>query len=191
MKRFFGSLGRLFRGSGELRQGLEHRGTGVQRQDVEPEPHAEVPCPYKKGSLIGHRYEFKESIGAGGFGVVYLVYMPEFKVKLALKTFQDKYLADAEARDRFRKECEIWANMGPHPYLVQAYFIDELSGRLYIPMEYIAPKRGLNSLEGYLIHRPPDLAQSLRWAIQFCHGMEYAHSSKDFAVIGTSSLQTL
>jgi hypothetical protein len=30
-------------------------------------------------------------------------------------------------------------------------------------MEYIAPnEQGLNSLEGYLQRRPPDLAQSLR-----------------------------
>jgi len=44
-------------------------------------------------------------------------------------------------------------------------------------MEYIAPNEdGLNSLEGYLHRQPPDLAQSLRWAIQICHGMEYAYS---------------
>src|SRR5450830_1227784 len=44
-------------------------------------------------------------------------------------------------------------------------------------MEYIAPnEEGLNSLDGYLQQQPPDLAQSLRWAIQICHGMEYAYS---------------
>ena len=44
-------------------------------------------------------------------------------------------------------------------------------------MEHIAPDdEGLNTLEGYLRRRPPDLAQSLRWAIQFCHGMGWAYS---------------
>ena len=44
-------------------------------------------------------------------------------------------------------------------------------------MEHIAPNdEGLNTLEEYLKRRPPDLAQSLRWAIQFCHGMEHAYS---------------
>src|SRR5450756_994889 len=44
-------------------------------------------------------------------------------------------------------------------------------------MEYIAPnKEGLNSLDGYLLQQQPDLAQSLRWAIQICYGMEYAYS---------------
>jgi tetratricopeptide (TPR) repeat protein len=55
--------------------------------------------------------------------------------------------------------------------------IEELSGRLYVVMEYIPPdEQGLNTLEGYLRRRPPDLAQSLRWGIQFCHGMEHAYS---------------
>jgi serine/threonine protein kinase len=44
-------------------------------------------------------------------------------------------------------------------------------------MEYIAPNNdGLNSLEGYLVADPPDLPQSLRWCIQFCHGMEHSRS---------------
>ena len=34
--------------------------------------------------------------------------------------------------------------------------------------------QGLNTLGGYLTYKEPDLHQALRWAIQFCHGMEYA-----------------
>ncbi len=44
-------------------------------------------------------------------------------------------------------------------------------------MEHIASgESGMNTLEGFLSNRPPDLAQSLHWAIQFCHGMEHAYS---------------
>ena len=96
---------------------------------------------------------------------------------LALKTFRDEFLADQEVRKRFRKEASIWVELGHHPCLVQAHFVDQLSGRLYIGMEYIAPSdAGLNSLDGYLQQQPPNLVQSLRWAIQICHGMEYAYS---------------
>lgn len=43
--------------------------------------------------------------------------------------------------------------------------------------EYIATNEdGLNNLEGYLKAKPPDFSQSVRWAIQFCYGMEYAYS---------------
>ncbi len=44
-------------------------------------------------------------------------------------------------------------------------------------MEYVAPNEdGLNSLQDYLMHTTLDLVQSLRWSIQFCQGMIYAHS---------------
>jgi tetratricopeptide (TPR) repeat protein len=132
---------------------------------------------YKRGDFIGPKYEVYGVIGAGGFGVVYLVYSRETKEAFALKTFRDEYLADATTRERFRKEAMVWVDLERHPYLVRAYFVEELGGRLYIAMEHIAPdEQGLNSLDGYLERRPPDLAQSLRWSIQFCHGMEHAYS---------------
>jgi serine/threonine protein kinase len=124
---------------------------------------------YKKGDFIGQKFEVH--------GVVYLVYSREFHQVFALKTFKDEFLANQEVRKRFHKEASVWVELGRHPYLVRANFVEEVNGRFYIVMEYIAPnKEGLNSLEGYLLHRPPDLAQSLRWAIQICHGMEYAYS---------------
>ena len=134
-------------------------------------------APYKKGDFIGQKYEVYGILGAGGFGVVYLVYSHVTKTVYALKTFKDEFLSDNLIRDRFCKECQAWVNLERYPYLVRAAFVEEISGRLYIAMEYIAPDEfGLNSLDGYLKKRPPDLAQSLRWAIQFCHGMEYAYA---------------
>jgi len=132
---------------------------------------------YKKGDVIGQRYEVYGVLGAGGFGIVYLVYAHEARNVYALKTFRDEFLANAETRERFRKEASVWVDLERHPYLVRAHFVDQVAGRLFIAMEYIAPTvRGLNSLDGHLRLTPPDLAQSLRWAIQFCHGMEYAYS---------------
>jgi len=158
----------------------------VSEPKAEPN-HVVVPKPapekdiqpgelYKKGDFIGQKYEVYGILGKGGLGVVYLVYSHELGEVYALKTFRDEFLADQEVRKRFHKEASVWVELGRHPYLVRAIAVVEVSGRLYIAMEYIAPnEEGLNSLEGYL-QRPPDLAQSLRWAIQICHGMEYAHS---------------
>ena len=130
---------------------------------------------YKKGNLIGTAYEVLGVLGLGGFSVVYLVYSRDTKSVYALKTLRDEYLGDRESRDQFSKEAKVWVDLERHPYVVRAYFIEELAGRIYIGMEYIEPdEEGLNSLEGYLGRRQPDLVQSLRWAIQFCHGMEHA-----------------
>ena len=138
---------------------------------------AEHPgAAYKRGEFIGKQYEVLGVLGLGGFSVVYLVYSHDSSAVYALKTLRDEFLADAESRDQFRKEAKVWVDLERHPSIVRAFFIEELAGRLYIGMEYIEPDaRGLNSMEGYLREAPPDLKQSLRWAIQFCHGMEYAH----------------
>jgi eukaryotic-like serine/threonine-protein kinase len=143
----------------------------AQNQDHQP------GAIYKKGDFIGQRYEVYRVLGKGGFGVVYLVYSHAEQKIYALKTFRDEYLADQEIRKRFRREASVWIELGRHPYLVRAYLVDDASGRIFIAMEYIAPnEQGLNSLEDYLQRHPPDLGQSLYWAIQICHGMEYAYS---------------
>jgi serine/threonine protein kinase len=123
------------------------------------------------------KYEVYGELGKGGFGRVYLAYSQGMEIVVALKTFLDKYLEDMKTREQFRREANVWVDLERHPYIVRAYFVDEVNGQLYIAMEYIAPiEMGLNTLEHYLKKQPPDLAQSLRWAIQFCHGMEYAYS---------------
>jgi len=132
---------------------------------------------YKKGDLIGNVYEVLGVLGVGGFSIVYLVYSHETESAYALKTLRDEFLEEPETREQFRKEAKMWVDLERHPYLVRAHFIEELTGRLYIGMEYIEPNaEGVNSLEGYLKRSTPDLVQTLRWAIQFCHGMEYARS---------------
>lgn len=134
-------------------------------------------APYKQGDGVGEVYVVLGVLGVGGCGVVYLVYATNIGSVCALKTFRDEFVEDAVTKERFRREASLWVDLGQHPHIVQAHLVDEVSQKLYIGMEYIAPGQwGLNSLEGYLQRRPPDLAQSLRWAIQFCHGMEYAYS---------------
>ena len=152
---------------------------GVIRQSHKSNQYAdEIPDGIlRQGDTIGEKYVAIKFLGRGGFGVVYEVYSHELKMVLALKTFRDEYLRDAKIRQLFHNEASIWVNLGRHPCIVRAYLVDEINDRLYIAMGYIAPdEHGLNSLEGYLKSRPPDLAQALRWAIQFCHGMEYAYS---------------
>jgi len=142
-----------------------------------PEQSFQPGALYKKGDFIGQKYEVYGILGKGGFGVVYLVYSHDTHEVYAMKTFKDEYLADEDVRKRFHKEASVWVELGRHPYLVRASFVNEISGRLYIAMEYISPnEEGLNLLEDYLQRQPPDLAQSLRWGVQICHGMEYAYS---------------
>ncbi|MGI9066917.1 MAG: serine/threonine protein kinase [Pyrinomonadaceae bacterium] len=133
-------------------------------------------APYKVGDLIGDNYHVRDILGEGGFGIVYLVYSDEQNSLFALKTFLDDYLEDIQTRARFQTEAQIWITLEYHPNLVHAYFVDEIAGQLFVAMEYV-PKNenGWNSLSDYLAFTVPDLETTLRWSIQFCHGMEHAY----------------
>lgn len=132
--------------------------------------------PHAPGDVIGARYEVIRVLGRGGFGVVYQVRARHDGLEYALKTFL-RGGADPKAVARFRQEAQVWIALGRHPNLVQAHFVDEIEGRLYVGMELVRPgPSGLNALDGYFEKSPPDLRQALVWAIQLCHGMEYALS---------------
>lgn len=109
---------------------------------------------------------------------MYLVFSKETKSFYALKTFQDRYLENYEIRERFQKEAGIWIDVGYHPFIVNAYYVDNINGRFYIAMEYIPPGNdNINSIDKYIKYsNKEDLIQSIRWAIQFCYGIEYAYS---------------
>ena len=132
---------------------------------------------FKRGDFIGDQVQVIDVLGEGGFGIVYLVASLDTRSTHALKALRGELLRDGKSRESFRKEAQIWIDLGPHPNLVRAHWVTEIGGRLYIAMEHVQSSGGRpNSLEGYLEKRPPSLAQALAWAIQFCHGMEYAVS---------------
>jgi serine/threonine protein kinase len=141
---------------------------------VEEEPVTDIP--YRVGDVLTGGYEIKEFIGKGGFGTVFLVHSQILSKLVAMKTFNNEYFRDFEVLSRFRREARVLLDIGIHPNIIRTYFVDKISDRLHIFMEYI-PKneQKINTLEGYLTYKPPNRAQSLRWAIQFCHGMEFAN----------------
>ncbi len=138
-----------------------------------------IPCELKKGDFIDtlKLYEIRGLIGSGGFGAVYLVYSLKTERHYAYKTLLPNLAQDHKILERFRKEANIWVDMGLHPNLVQVFGATMQMDRFYICMEYIEPDtKGLNSLDGYLRKGPIEFTQCLKWAIQFCYGMEYAYS---------------
>lgn len=143
------------------------------------EPQREADDLYKKGDLIGGEYEVVRSLGKGGFGLVYLVRRCDSGAVYALKTFRDDFLDDPKARDAFKKEALLWVNLEDHPFILSANVVVEISGRLFVFMEYIAPDaQGRVNLADHLALTagPFDLRRTLEWAIQFCLGMEHAQA---------------
>jgi tetratricopeptide (TPR) repeat protein len=171
MKGFFGSLF-----GQEQKPQQEAKPAMLVRQEAPRQEAAEL---YKKGDVIGGKYETKGTLGKGGFGVVYLAYSRETKAVCALKTFKDELLADASAREAFKKEALLWINLEEHPFILAARWVEEVSGRLFVAMDYVAPDAlGRVSLADHLARAagPLDAGQALKWAVQFCLGMEHAQA---------------
>ncbi len=134
---------------------------------------------YKNGDVIGGKFEIHGTLGKGGFGVVYLAYDLGIKEVCALKTFRDELLADAAAREAFKKEALLWVNLEEHPFILAAQWVEQFSGRLFVAMDYVAPDdKGRASLADHLARAGGllDADQTLKWAIQFCLGMEHAQA---------------
>jgi serine/threonine protein kinase len=169
MKDFFGSL---FRQDQNSRQ--EGKPVAPARRDAPRQEAAEL---YKKGDVIRGKYEIHGTLGKGGFGVVYLAYDRGTKERCALKTFRDELLADAAAREAFKKEALLWVNLEEHPFILAARWVTEVSGRLFVAMDYVAPDAyGRVSLADHLARAggPLEAGQTLSWAGHFCLGMEHA-----------------
>jgi serine/threonine protein kinase len=133
---------------------------------------------YKKGDVIGGKYEVHSTLGKGRFGVVYLVYDWESEAVCALKTFRDEFLVDPAAWEAFQKGALRWVNLEPHPFILAAKWVQEFSGRLFVEMDYVAPdSEGRVNLHDHLrCGRPLAPERAVEWAIQFCLGMEHANA---------------
>lgn len=109
MRGFFGSLfGK------EQKPGQEAKPAAPVPQEAPRQEAAEL---YRKGDVIDGRIEIHGTLGKGGFGVVYLAYSRETKQVCALKTFRDELLADAAAREAFKKEALLWVNLEEHSFI--------------------------------------------------------------------------
>ena len=138
-----------------------------------------VGLTIRPGITLGNRYRVVRQLGAGGFGVVFLALDMTTHRYVALKTFRDEFIADPEQRRAFEREALVWVMLGRHRSIVEAKGVEYLQGRLFIVMEFVrSDSRGRVTLSDYLKHPGRRLAQKqvVKWAIQFCLGMEYANS---------------
>ncbi len=101
---------------------------------------------------------------------------------VVLKTYSG---TGKEARDDFVTEAHIWMNLGVHPHIARAEFIEEVDDRQYLVIEYVEPDdEDRNTIAQFLGGEPLPLSTALRWAIQICAAMRYAFEQRGLQAHG-------
>ena len=137
------------------------------KRETPPRGEQVSPGGWQVGDRILNRYEIHD-VKWGGMGIVYIAFDSEWNQIFAIKTFQDKYLRDEDAIDRFMNEAETWVNLERHTNIVFANFVQKIEGKPCIFLEYI-DGGDLSHYIGRL-----DIPHGLDFAIQLCNGMDYA-----------------
>lgn len=126
------------------------------------------------GDYIANRYKIYDIV-EGGMGILYFCYDFEGREPIAIKTLKEVYLSDLYSIERFRAEALTWIKLGYHKNIVHAKYVLDINNIPYIVMEFIATtERRRSTLREFFRVKRMDLASALDFAIQLCHGMEYA-----------------
>jgi serine/threonine protein kinase/Tfp pilus assembly protein PilF len=133
---------------------------------------------------ISH-YRILEKIGSGGMGEIYLAEDTKLKRQVALKFLPRQMTADAEARQRFRREAQAAAALN-HPNIVTIYEIGEHEDQVFIAMEYvegqtlkelITVNRTPSTVDpSPITHHPLPITQVIEIATQLASGLAAAHA---------------
>lgn len=127
---------------------------------------------WQKGDLILETYLVEEII-AGGMGCVYIAKHEDWSVKMAIKAPNEKMLSNKRFFSRVLREANSWIELGLHPHIAYCYYVRRIDGIPHIFIEYVDG----GNLQDWIDNKKCyDLKIGIDLAIQFCHGMEYAHN---------------
>ena len=127
---------------------------------------------WQPGDVILDTYEVEDVI-SGGMGHVYIANHKNWNVKLAVKSPNEMMLSDKSNFARILREANSWTELGLHPNIAYCYYVRSIEEVPHIFVEYVD---GGNLRQWIEEGRCIDYRLSLDLAIQFCHGMEFAHS---------------
>ena len=128
---------------------------------------------WQPGDEILGLYRVEDVIETGGMGRVYIAHHKGWNVKLAIKSPNEMMLSDRNNFARVLREANSWTELGLHPNIAYCYYVRSIEDVPHIFVEYVD---GGNLRQWITDGKCIDYRVSLDLAIQFCHGMEHAHS---------------
>lgn len=116
------------------------------------------------------RFQLRQQVGAGGFGIVYRAWDPELSREVALKIPRFS-AADAVRMRRFSAESRAAANLR-HPCIVAVFDAGVAGGQPYIAYEFVRGEPLLDRIR----NRQFDVQQAAEWLRQLADALAYAHA---------------
>ncbi len=146
----------------------------VEAGDNEPTASTSGAADPLIGRVLDGKYEIASLLGEGGMGAVYRARRVHIGDDVALKVLHHKFLTDASAIERFRREARAAAQLH-HPNIVTIHDYGEAGGAeafAYIVMELVSGTslRDLLKREQRL-----DVARAVNLMRDICAGVGAAH----------------
>ncbi len=119
------------------------------------------------------RYKVERVLGAGGFGVTYLVNVVPTSQRVVVKELQAQHIQDPKVRELFEREAQALAKLDPARGVpdIKDFFYSQ-DQRVYIVMEYIQgePLSALINRRGQL-----SLSETADIALRVLNILDYLH----------------
>ncbi len=122
-------------------------------------------------TLIDGRYKVISKLGSGGMADVFLAEDEQLSRKVALKLLHERFAADPDFVERFRREAQAAAGL-QHPNVVAVYDRGSYEDTYYIAMEYL-PGRSLKQL--IREEAPVDPIRAIDITLQILKAARFAH----------------
>jgi len=134
------------------------------------------PRSYNVGDTIDGQYQVERRI-KGGMSTVYIVKDNVTQKQYALKSLEalEDSSNAANLTGRFEREAAVWVNLDHHDNIVQAHTLLKRGGHPLLLLEYMQGPSLSTVLADY---GRLSVQQTVKWARQFCAGMQYVHTKK-------------
>jgi len=117
------------------------------------------------------KYQISELVGEGAMGVVYKARDSVLDRTVAIKVMNESIARQEDLRKRFLREAQAAASL-QHPNVVSIYDLGDVSGHLYIAMEFV---QGIDLEKLLESDQPLSLQAKLDIAIDVLTGLTFAH----------------
>ena len=155
---------------------FDDRTSGERARDADTEAVSRLQAQGRRalrpGSTLG-RYVVRETIGAGGMGVVYLAHDPELSRRVALKVVAPTADDSTAQRRRLLREARAAAQL-LHPNIVTVFDVGQTQEGTYLAMEFVEG----HSLRAFVGDPAIPLERRIAWLTDVARALAGAHQHR-------------